>query len=43
MEAKGDLVLVAQLVVQDFEGMRIEGKRAERPVIIFKVKSFDEQ
>jgi hypothetical protein len=43
MEAKGDLVPVAQLVVQDFEGMRIEGKRAERPVIIFKVRSFDEQ
>ena len=38
MEEKGDLVPVAQLVVQDFQGMRIEGKRAETQVIIFKVK-----
>ena len=29
MEAKGDLVPVAQLAVRDFEGMRIEGNRAE--------------
>lgn len=43
MEAKGDLVPVAQLAVQDFKGMRYEGKREERPVIIFKVRSFDEQ
>jgi hypothetical protein len=43
MEAKGDLIPMAHLVVQDFEGMRSEGKRAERPVIIFKVRSFAEQ
>ena len=43
MEAKGDLVPVAQLAVRDFEGMRIEGNRAERPVIIFKVRSFAKQ
>jgi hypothetical protein len=40
MEANGDLVPVALLAVQDFVGNRIEEKRAERPVIIFKVKSF---
>lgn len=40
MEANGDLVPVAQLAVQDFNGMRYEGKREERPVIIFKVRSF---
>jgi hypothetical protein len=43
MEANGDLVPVAQLAVQDFNGMRYEGKREERPVIIFKVRSFAEQ
>jgi hypothetical protein len=39
MEAKGDLVPVAQSVVQDFQGKRIEGKRAEISVIILRVKS----
>jgi hypothetical protein len=40
MEANGDLVPVVLLAVQDFVGNRIEEKRAERSVIIFKVKSF---
>jgi hypothetical protein len=40
MEENGDLVPISRLDVQDFEGMRIEGKRAERLIIIFKVKSF---
>ncbi len=31
MEAKGDLVPVARSVVQDFQGMRIAGERAEIP------------
>jgi hypothetical protein len=39
MEAKGDLVPVAQSVVQDFQGMRITGKRAEIPVIVLRVRS----
>jgi len=39
MEAKGDLVPVAQFVVQDFQGKRIAGKRAEIPVIVLRVKS----
>jgi hypothetical protein len=39
MEAKGELVPVTQSVVQDFQGMRITGKRAEIPVIVLRVKS----
>ena len=39
MEAKGDLVPVAQYVVQDFQGVRITGKREEIPVIVLRVKS----
>jgi hypothetical protein len=39
LEAKGDLVPVAQSVVQDFQGMRITGKRAEIPVIVLRVRS----
>jgi hypothetical protein len=42
MEVKGDLVPVAQSVVQDFQGMRIEGKRAEISVIVLRVKSSSE-
>jgi hypothetical protein len=40
MEAKGDLVPVAQVVVQDFQGKRIQGKRAEFPVVILRANSF---
>jgi len=43
MEAKGDLVPLAHLTVQDFRGMRIEGNRVEIPVVILKVKSSAEQ
>jgi hypothetical protein len=39
MEAKGDLIPLAQSVVRDFQGMRIEGNRAEIPVIVLRVKS----
>jgi hypothetical protein len=42
MEANGELVPVAQSVVQDFQGMRIEGKRTEISVIVLRVKSFIE-
>jgi len=40
MEAKGDLVPVSQPIVQDFQGNRIEAKRAEIPVTILRVKGF---
>jgi hypothetical protein len=40
MEARGDLVPVAQPVVQDFQGKRLEAKRAEIRVTILRVKSF---
>jgi hypothetical protein len=40
MEAKGDLVPVAQVVIQDFQGKRIQGKRVEFPVVILRVKTF---
>jgi Dolichyl-phosphate-mannose-protein mannosyltransferase len=42
MEAKGDLIPLAQCVVRDFQGMRIEGKRAEIPVVVLRVKSATE-
>ena len=42
MEANGDLVPVARSVVQDFQGMRIEGKRTEISVIVLRVKKFTE-
>ena len=42
MEANGDLVPVARSVVQDFQGMRIDGKRTEISVIVLRVKSFIE-
>jgi hypothetical protein len=40
MEARGDLVPMAELVVQDFQGMRVEENRAEVPIVILKVKNF---
>jgi hypothetical protein len=43
METSGDFVPIARMTVRDFEGMRIEGKRTERPVIIFEVKSVARQ
>ena len=42
MEAKGDLVPVGKLVVQDFEGMRMQRKRTEITVVILRVKSYSE-
>jgi hypothetical protein len=39
MEAKGELVPVAQVVVQDFQGKRIQGARTEISVVILRVKS----
>ena len=42
MEAKGELVPVAELVVQDFKGMRIQGARTEISVIILRVKNYAE-
>ena len=42
MEANGDLVPVARSVVQDFQGMRIEGKRTEISVIVLRVKKLTE-
>ena len=38
MEAKGDLVPIAQLYVQDFQGKRIQQKRVEVQVTILRVK-----
>jgi hypothetical protein len=38
MEAKGYLAPVAESVVQDFQGMRIQGQRKEIPVTILEVK-----
>ena len=43
MEARGDLIPVAQPVVQDFQGKRIQAERVEIPVIILRVKSFPGQ
>ena len=42
MEANGDLIPFAQLIVQDFQGKRIQGKRAEKQVVILRVTSFIE-
>ena len=43
MESKGDLVPVAQSVVQDFQGMRIQGVRADVSVVILKVKNVEDR
>ena len=43
MEAKGELVPIAQLIVQDFKGMRIQAVRAHVRVVILKVKNVEDR
>jgi hypothetical protein len=43
MEAKGELVPMAQLVVQVFQGMRIQGARVDVSVVILKVKNLEDR